>query len=64
MIKKQEKKMKTICIKIVLLFLLFGNLFAQNESANRNNVQNTQSTISVYGIGTVLAQPDTIRMTI
>ena len=56
--------MKTICIKTVLLLLFLGNLFGQNESTNRDNVQNTQSTISVYGSGTVSAQPDTIRMTI
>ena len=56
--------MKAICIIFVFLLLFFGNLFAQNEGTNRDNTHNTQSTISVYGIGIVSAQPDTIRMTI
>jgi uncharacterized protein YggE len=46
---------KTIGLKIVIVFLFLCNLYAQDK---------TQSTISVSGTGTVLVQPDMVQITI
>ena len=51
---------KTIGIKIAVILLFVGNLYAQDKNTGLTD----QNTITVYGIGTVSVQPDVIQIDI